>query len=89
MKIHFEQDTTNGYEAFFAVSKNVEKGKKFYDELLWAEIMEKDGRYTVVWEDDWQVRQSFPTLEEAKMHVMTEYPKHTARINGAEFELMD
>lgn len=91
----FEQETYNNITSYFAIQKDVVIGNKQYDELLYAEIQRGmvrteesiyDG-WVVVWQDDWQNKIPFNTLDEAKQYVLTNYLKHTGHINGNTYEI--
>lgn len=85
--IQFEQETNNGITSIFAIEKDVIKHGKLYDELLYAELLEKEGKFFVVWEDNWQNKIKFDNLEEAKKYVINYYSSHTAHINGRSYEI--
>lgn len=95
MKIEFEEDRSNGYLMYFAISKmEIWKGK-VHDELIWAELTpgmyEKDDKQfdgiEVVWEDDYYNPTIVNTMEQAKEHIMKNFYKHTPHINGASYNI--
>jgi hypothetical protein len=78
MKIDFIEEGNS----IFAVSQNVEKNGKFYDELLWAEIIwVKEGIF-IIWQDDWQNRIYSESRYKAMDYIRKEYSKHTPIVNG-------
>lgn len=88
MKIVFEEDDRNGYIEYYAVSYLAIYGRKVHDELLWAEIRRYcDGRWRVLWEDDWQNPFFVGSLFEAKEHILTNYHRHSPHINGKSFNI--
>lgn len=78
MKITFIEEDNS----IFAVAQNVEKGGKFYDEILYAEILQKDGKIFVIFEDDWQNKLPFENLKTAEEFVKNNYHKHNGHVNG-------
>lgn len=69
--------------SIFAVEQNVEKNGKLYDELLFGEIFLKNGKIFVTFEDDWQTKVFFETVDSAKAFIISNYFKHTPFVNGA------
>lgn len=85
MEIKFEEDKTNGYLMYFAISTlQVYKGK-IHEELMWCEITPMSHMNTVkiVWEDDFYKPEYFDTLELAKAHIIKYWHRHSPYVNGA------
>jgi hypothetical protein len=102
MTIKFVEGRENGYLEYFAISQLEKYKGKVYDELMWAEItpgiiaMKRraigitpsmpEEAFIVIWEDDWQNKLVFTTLEEAKQHIIKNFHKHVPHNNGKIFE---
>lgn len=96
MKLQFVEEITAGTKTIFAIAQNVEKGGKFFDELMYAEINPgvRLGRHDdmidsvqVTWEDDWQKKEYFHDINSAKNYINENYFRHQPYINGAQFDL--
>lgn len=79
----------------FAVEQSVEKGGKFYDELMYAEISRLEVGVKLQWEDDWQHPLYFKSADDnkelliksAQQYVTENYHRHTPFVNGLQFDL--
>ena len=66
----------------FAISENYVRDHYSYEEVLWAEIDEKDGQFVVSWEDSFNTKHPFFRLEAAKNYVEENYIHHNFTQNG-------
>jgi hypothetical protein len=81
MKIEFltEGGTT------FAVALNQKFKRRFYEELLFAEVAPMGDGVVVRWNDDFFNPQPFSNIEEAKQTIINEHSSHTPESNGKEW----
>lgn len=89
MKIEFEEDRSNGYLIYFAISRmEIWKGK-VHDELMWGELIpvSKSSNIQVIWEDDFYNPLTFNTLEGAKDYLIKNHSHHTPYINGKSYKI--
>jgi hypothetical protein len=83
MKIIFVQEN----KELIALSLNEILNGFHNEEMHWATISGKHKKFFLRWEDNYSNQLVFPTLEDAKAHVLVNYERHTPLINGKSVEV--
>jgi len=83
MTIIFE----NELDTTFALSKNVTYRGRWNDELMWAEIDRKNGKFILRWEDNYMNKIEFNSEEAAREIVRRDHLMHRPHVNGASFDI--
>jgi len=79
---YIKEDST-----IYAISTDCEYKKRIYQELMWAEIDQENGKVILRWEDDFMKKIECESVSQAKTIIQNDHMLHTPHVNGASYEI--